>query len=236
MRESERLIVMQHRWRSFTNSALVSAASAMIFAGCVFGSGPIKDAPKVVATPQPGQLSVTSAPGSAIGDIQPVYVSIANGTDTPRAIVPSQIFALNDAGDRIAPLPPGEAARQAGGAGELKSVLLSSAATGATQGAVGTGVGALAGSFLGGGVTGAVLGGAIGAGTGLIQGASSGEDKATNQAHDQIAALALEKGDVRQDFTVSGYVFFPKGKYKQIQFLLVDDESGNTEVISRPWK
>ena len=81
-----------------------------------------------------GQLSVTSAPASPIGDVQPVYISIANGTDTPRAIVPTQIFALNDDGNRVAPLPPGEAARQAGGPGELKSALTSAAATGAVQG------------------------------------------------------------------------------------------------------
>jgi hypothetical protein len=30
--------------------------------------------------------------------------------------------------------------------------------------------------------------------------------------------------------------FFPKGDYKQLQVLLVDGETGNTEVIDRPWK
>ena len=73
-------------------------------------------------------------------------------------------------------------------------------------------------------------------GPALISGASAGSQKATSEASDQITALALAPGDVRQDFTVSGYVFFPKGEYKQIQFLLVDDESGNTEIINRPWK
>jgi hypothetical protein len=227
---------VRHLVRCISKRALIFAAPIGMFTGCIFASAPIKDTPQIVATPQAGQLSVTSAPASPIGDVLPVYVSIANGTDTPRAIVPSQIFALNDAGDRVAPLPPGEAARQAGGAGELKSALLSSAASGAVEGAVGTGVGALAGSFIGSGATGAALGGAIGAGSGLIHGATAGPDKASGQAHDQLTALALEPGDVRQDFTVSGYVFFPKGDYKQIQFLLVDDESGNTEVINRPWK
>jgi hypothetical protein len=27
----------------------------------------------------------------------------------------------------------------------------------------------------------------------------------------------------------------PKGDYRQIQFLLIDAESGTTEVINRPW-
>jgi hypothetical protein len=109
-------------------------------------------------------------------------------------------------------LPPGEAARQAGGASELKAALTSGAASGAA------------------------LGGAIGGGYGLIQGVTSGPEKADAQARDQLTALALEPVDVRRDFTVSGYIFFPKGDYKQIQFLLVDGESGNSEIVNRPWK
>jgi hypothetical protein len=70
-----------------------SAVSALIFTGCIFASAPIKNMPQMVATPQAGELSVTSAPASPIGDVLPVYVSIANGTDTPRGNVPSQIFA-----------------------------------------------------------------------------------------------------------------------------------------------
>ena len=171
-----------------------------------------------------------------IGDVVPVYVSIANGTAAPFGVVPSQIFALDDAGNRIAPLPPREAARQAGGAGELKAALTSGAATGGVEGAAGAGIGAIAGSFLSNGATGAGLGGAIGGGYGVVQGATAGPAKADAQARDQLTALALEPGDVRHDFTVSGYVFFPKGEYRQIQFLLVDGESGNSEIVNRPWK
>ncbi|HJU11583.1 MAG TPA: hypothetical protein VJ728_11935 [Candidatus Binataceae bacterium] len=197
---------------------------------------PLKNTPKVVATPQPGQLSVATQPADTVGDLQPVYVSIANGTDIPRAIVPSQIFALDQQGERIAPIPAGEAARQAGGAGELKAALASGAASGAITGGLGAGVGAIAGSLIHSGAAGAALGTAIGAGTGAMQGAFAGPNKANQQARDQITALALAQGDVRRNFTVSGYVFFPKGDYKQIQLLLVDGESGNTEVIERPWK
>jgi hypothetical protein len=175
-------------------------------------------------------------PSDTIGDVQPVYVSIANGTDTPRAVVPSQIFALDARGQRIAPLPPGEAAREAGGAGELKSALASGAASGALTGALGAGVGAIAGSLIHSGAPGAAIGGAIGVGEGGLQGALAGPGKADSQAQTQLTALALEKGDVRNNYTVSGYVFFPKGDYKQIQLLLVDDESGNTEVVERPWR
>lgn len=47
-----------------------------------------------------------------------------------------------------------------------------------------------------------------------------------------MTALALSAQNVRRDFIVSCYVFFPKGDYKRIQMLLVDDESGNTEVTA----
>jgi hypothetical protein len=219
-----------------SRAATRSAFLFVLFAGCTIAQAPLKDTPKVVATPQAGQLSLAIQPGNAIGDVQPVYVSIANGTDNPRSIVPSQIFALDDAGERIAPLPPGEAARQAGGAGELKSALASGAATGAIEGGVGAGIGAIAGSLIHSGATGAALGGAIGAGSGAVQGAFAGPGRSRSEANQQISALALQSSDVRNNFTVSGYVFFPKGTYNQIQVLLVDDESGNTEVIQRPWK
>jgi hypothetical protein len=207
-----------------------------LLAGCVLARAPIKNRPNIVASPQPGQLSVAMQPADTIGEVQPIYLSIANGTDIPRSVVPSQIFALDGQGQRIAPLPPGEAAREAGGAGELKAALTSGAASGAIAGALGAGVGAIAGSLIHSGSTGAALGGAIGAGEGGLQGAFAGPGKAHEQAREQLTALALQGGDVRNNFTVSGYIFFPKGDYKQLQLLLVDAESGNTEIIERPWK
>jgi hypothetical protein len=234
--ETDGIILRPHRSRLISIPARILGGLALVLNGCIFAPAPLKNTPQVVATPVDGQLTVSSAPARTIGDVQPVYVSIANGTDMPRAVVPSQIFALNESGNRIAPLPPGEAARQAGNAGELKAALTSAAASGAVEGAIGAGIGAIAGSLIQSGATGAAIGGAIGGGSGILHGATEGPSKADAQASAQIGALALQPGDVRHDFTVSGYVFFPKGEYKQIQFLLVDDESGNTEVINRPWK
>jgi len=213
--------------------------------GCAVAPAPLKDTPQVVATPQSGQLNVTLAPATPIGNVQPVYVSIANGTDMPRSVVPSQVFALNEDGNRVAPLAPGEAARQAGGANELKGAMESAALGGILEGAIGAGVGAIVGSvvprgsnFFGvhGAGNGAAVGGAIGGGQGLIGGAGRGQGRADQQANEQMGALALPSTEVRRDFTVSGYVFFPKGDYKQLQVLLVDNETGDTEVIDRPWK
>jgi hypothetical protein len=204
--------------------------------GCAIASAPIKDKPQIVATPQAGELSLTAEPGNAIGDVQPVYVSIANGTDTPRSVVPSQVFALDKSGNRVAPLPPGEAARQAGNEGELKAALLSGATSGALGAGIGAGLGAIAGSLIHSGATGAGLGAAIGGGEAGLAGVTAGVGKADAEADRQLGSLALQPGEVRRNFTVSGYVFFPKGDYQQLQLVLVDGESGDTQVISEPWQ
>jgi hypothetical protein len=209
----------------------------MVFclAGCAVASAPIKNTQQVVATPQNGQLTTSVQAHEAIGDVEPVYVSVANGTDEPRAIVPSQIFAINDVGERIAPLPPGEAARQAGGAGELKAALSSAAVSGVAAGAVGAGLGAIAGLGLSGAGTGALVGTAIGAGSGMLSGATQGQAKADAQASAQLQGVALQEEDVRRNFTVSGYVFFPKGTYREVEMVLVNHETGDTESIREPW-
>ena len=211
-------------------------ALAFTLAGCAVASAPIKNAPQVVATPQAGQMSISAQAAKPIGEVLPVYVSVANGTDEARAIVPSQIFAINDVGERVAPLPPQEAARQAGGAGELKAALASGAVSGVAGGAVGAGLGALAGAGLGGAGTGALVGSAIGAGSGMLSGVSQGQSKADQHANEQLRGLALKPEEVRRNFTVSGYVFFPKGTYREIEVVLVNRETGDTESIKEPWR
>jgi hypothetical protein len=236
-----------HRSQKLVSQILLSMKRlgllmAFAVAGCGIASAPIKNAPQIVATPQQGQLNVTTQPGAPIGDVQPVYVSVANGSDVPRSIVPSQIFALNDSGARIAPLPPGEAARQAGGSGELKAALTSGVVGGVAEGALGAGLGAAIGSVVNefsgfsGAASGAIVGAAFGGGSGIVSGVKRGSDKADQQANAQLGALALQGGEIRHDFTVSGYVFFPKGSYNEVEFLLVNQETGNTEVMREPWR
>ena len=203
---------------------------------------PIAHTPNVVATPQQGQLAVSVAAAPTVGEVTPVYVSIANGTDATRSVVPSQIFALNDAGERVAPLPPGEAARQAGSAKELEGAVKSAAVSGVGGAAVGAAAGAIAGAAgnaggwgFGSPGAGALIGSAFGGGWGIFSGAERGQSKADQQANQQIEAVSLKPEDVRKNFTVSGYVFFPKGQYNQVEMLLVDRETGDTQVINEPW-
>jgi hypothetical protein len=204
-------------------------------AGCAVAPAPLSSRPHVVATPESGHVNVVAEPAPAVGDVMPVYVSVANGTDVPRSVVPSQVFALNAMGERIAPLPPGEAARQAGGAGELKAALASAAVSGGLGGAVGGGLGAAAGAAFGSAASGSIIGAAIGGAEGIFRGATKGQSAADRQANQQIRALALRRAKVYKGFTESGYVFFPKGDYASIETVLVNDETGDTEDVRTPW-
>jgi len=59
----------------------------------------------------------------------------------------------------------------------------------------------------------------------------------TDMTYDRrILRLALQGGEVRHDFTLSGYVFFPKGSYHEVEFLLINQETGDTEVMREPWR
>ena len=218
-------------------------AAAVAISGCAVAPPPIAHTPNVVATPQQGELAVSIASAPTVGEVTPVYVSIANGTDAPRAVVPSQVFALNGAGERVAPLPPGEAARQAGSAKELQGAMQSAAISGVGGAAVGAAAGAVAGAAgragdfgFGSPGAGALIGSAFGGGWGIIRGAERGQSKADQQANEQIQSLALKPEEVRKNFTVSGYVFFPKGQYNQVEMLLVDRETGDTQVVREPWR
>src|SRR5271168_2600571 len=130
-----------------TASRIYAGALAMALAisGCAVAPPPIAHTPNIVATPEQGRIAISVAAAPTVGEVTPVYVSVANGTNDTRSVVPSQVFALNDAGERVAPLPPGEAARQAGSAKELEGAVKSAAVSGVG----GAAVGAAAGSIIG---------------------------------------------------------------------------------------
>ena len=217
----------------FTLRLAVGLIAITVFA-CAIAKPPIQETSQVVATPVQGELTVAANKTPSVGEVTPVNVSVANGTDITRSVVPSQIFAINSSGQRVAPLPPGEAARQAGNAGELKAAITSGAVSGVAGGALGAGLGAAVGAFTGGIGPGAIIGAALGAGEGIFRGAEKGQDRADQEAH-QLDSLALHQEDVAHNFTVSGYVFFPKGEYQQLQVLMINRETGDTEVVTRPW-
>ncbi len=229
--------------RRMKNRSASALAIAIAISGCAVAPPPIAHTPNVVATPEQGRVAISVAAAPTVGEVTPVYVSVANGTDDTRAVVPSQVFALNDAGERVAPLPPGEAARQAGSAKELEGAVKSGAVSGVGGAALGAAAGAIAGTAgrsagwfgFGSPGAGALVGTAFGGAYGVFSGAEKGQSKADQQANQQIEALSLKPEEVRKDFTVSGYVFFPKGQYDQVEMLLVDRETGDTEIVREPW-
>lgn len=127
--------------RRFSGPAALIALGIAL-ASCGIARAPISDPPKTVATPLTGELIVVAQKSETVGDVMPVHLSVANGTDVPRMIVPSQVFALSDSGTRIAPIAPREAARRAGGSTALGSVLSGAAVGAGVAGAIGAGLGA----------------------------------------------------------------------------------------------
>ena len=226
---------MMRRPKHCACSRFTIALLAISIAGCAVAKPPIQETSQIVATPVQGELSVAADKKPSVGQVTPVNISIANGTDITRSVIPSQIFAINASGQRVAPLPPGEAARQAGNAGELRAAIASGAVSGAAGGALGAGLGAAVGAVTGGIGPGAIIGAATGAGWGAFEGASRGQERSDGQANAQLNSLALHQEDVAHNFTVSGYVFFPKGDYQQIQVLMINRETGDTEEVTRPW-
>ncbi|MGA7871682.1 MAG: hypothetical protein WCA22_12370, partial [Candidatus Binatus sp.] len=78
----------------------LAIALAIGLGGCAVAPAPIAHTPNVVTTPKPGRLAVSVQSAPAVGEVIPVYVSIANGTDDTPTVVPNQIFALNGVGER----------------------------------------------------------------------------------------------------------------------------------------
>jgi len=83
---------------------------------------------KVAATPIQGKTSILAVPANSVGNVQPVYVSIANGTGSPMLESSGEIFVLGADGNRVPAVPPQEAAHQAGGSAGLASSLETAAA------------------------------------------------------------------------------------------------------------
>jgi hypothetical protein len=173
----------------------------------------------------------------------PVDISVANGTTEPRILIPTQIFAINEHDQRIIPMSPGQAIRAAVKANALKAGLkgaATSAAVGAAAGAVtGGAIGAVVGSVVAepaeGLAVGTALGGVVGGARAALAGGVQGQAIASQEAQSQISELALQQSEVHPDFTVNGYVFFPEGNYKEVQVVLMNQETHQTDTILVPW-
>lgn len=182
-------------------------------------------------------------PGKTIGDIVPVDISAANGTDEPYLLVPNQVFAIDQQGQRILPLTPAEAIQEAGDADSLKAGLTGAAknaAVGLVAGAViGAAIGVAAGALVGepgaGAVYGAALGGGVGGAEAGVLGGVQGQVAAHEDAQVQITSLALQSEELNPNFSANGFVFFPKGEYQSVQMTLLNEERHESQTLIAPW-
>lgn len=231
--------------RSFYGSTTIAGILffCCVVSGCATTARPIPITQRVALTPTKNEVSVQARPGTPIGNIVPVDISVANGTDEPYLIVPSQVFAIDQKRQRILAVPPAEAIQEAGDANALKAGLTGAAknaavgpAAGALIGAaVGVAAGALIGSPAAGLAYGAALGGGVGAAEAGAAGGIQGQAAAHHDAETQINALALPAGEAAPNFSINGYIFFPKGDYTSIQINVLDQETHQSEILTAPW-
>ena len=233
---------------SYSCRLTLAAATAVILAfsvsGCATSWRPIPLTPRVALTPTKGNVTMQVRPGKPIGRIVPVDVAVANGTDEPYLIEPDQVFAINEQGQRIMPISTNEAIQEAGNANALKAGLTGAAknaaigalAGAATGAAVGAAVGTIVASPAEGALFGAAVGGSIGAAGGGVIGGLQGQAAAHHDAETQISALSLQPREAHPNYSVNGYVFFPKGEYTSIQMTLLNEETHQTDTRTSIWQ
>ncbi len=223
--------------RTFSNILPIVALACLVLSGCSSNGAVNTPSPlpvaKVAATPMQGKASIVAVPAKPVGNVQPVYVSIANGTGGPMLESSGEIFALGADGNRVPAIPPQEAANQAGGAAGLASsvetaVAYAAPATagGAASAALGSAVSG--GSILSGSLIGSAVGLVMGVGTGLYQAHAA----AQTRAQEQIQDLSLKPTTIPPNGTESGYVFFPLGEYQKVQAVLGDTEAGSAITVT----
>jgi hypothetical protein len=91
--------------------------------------GPIDNAvTRVALSPERNQITIESRAHQPIGQIVPVDISIANGTSHLVGIHSTQIYGINDKGERIVAVPAGQAIQLAGDVNKLNAGLKGAAA------------------------------------------------------------------------------------------------------------
>ena len=194
--------------------AALLSSFALLFTGCASVSEP-------PLAPPPGTLIVASASVTpAVGGVIPVYIEMAGEITHAE-----DICAVDQSGNCVSTLNPDEAARTAGGVGELAAAISPESAAGTVGRNVlgptvaGTLVGAVTGSNLIGPASGAAV--ILGSGAGLVAGLARGASLASSpeaRALDQIAIYSLGSrvGETARGSN-KGFVYFPSGSYQRIR-------------------
>jgi hypothetical protein len=177
--------------------------------------------PLAVPQVEPGRLSVRAVAADPLGSVQPVAIAMTNGLTESVRIDSGQVFAVRTTGERVAPLPPNEAARIAEG---RAPGALGSAGKGAVTGGVG---GAISGAISGGIGSAVGIGTAVGVVFGAITGALSGGASSDSPGDVRgFTERSLPDGSVAPGLSATGYVYYPEGSYQTLELQPTDDPSG----------
>jgi len=210
-------------------------ALLVLCAACVHK--PVTAPRAVIPETSPSQVRIAASPGKNFGNMVALGIGLSNGEPGTYTVSADHIYALDEAGNRIAPLSVEEAARQAGGATALAAGL-----EGAGGGALLVGLlGAIPGAIIGaaqGGAGGAGKGAAIGAGIGIAAGAIGGfyesKTETEKQIIDQLHGLYFGEKALRTGVPVSGFVFYPEGTYAGVTAVVIDQETNAAREVSGP--
>jgi hypothetical protein len=168
-------------------------------------------------------VTVVARAAAPAGRVQPVALAVTNGGPEPARLDTRQIYALDGQGARFAPIPPAEAARQAGGTrlpGAVKGGVVGAAA-GSVLGALG---GAISGAIQGGIGAAVAVGSAVGATVGAVTGVlGGGRTRAADVAG--FTDRALPSTTLAVGLSATGYVYYPSGTYSAVELLLMRDGS-----------
>jgi hypothetical protein len=191
----------------------------------------------VVPEPGPSGLRAAATAAKPFGDMVVLGVGVSNGSHRDYVIAADHVFAVDGDGNRVAPLSVAEAARQAGGTTALVAGLRGAGAGGLLAGVAGAIPGAVIGAAQDGG-HGAGVGAAVGAGIGAVVGAVGGfySSKSETEAQiiEQLGGLYLGEKNAQPGIPVSGFVFFPEGRYAGVQVIAVGRPDGEVEEVFGP--
>jgi hypothetical protein len=67
-------------------------------------------------------------------------------------------------------------------------------------------------------------------------GGVQGQAAAHHDAETQISALSLQTREAHPNYSINGYVFFPKGEYTSIQMTLLNEETHQSDTRTSPWE
>jgi len=173
-------------------------------------------------------VAVAAPPlGHGAAGVQPIAVAVTNGRRDPLRLDPRQVYAHRDV-DRVAPLPPAEAARRSGGRSAPRA--LERGAVGAVSGGLlGAAGGAISGAIQGGVALATAAGSAVGAFFGALGGVLYGGSRTADVAGFEERGLrdtALAPG-----FSARGYVYYPPGDYRTLELLLASPGGAVEPVV-----